>query len=189
MKNEHLELGDNIKLITAVIKNSQGNFQSSSFYFLLWGWVVVAANLGHYFLMSFTEYPHPYIVWLIVTPTWIITMVYARKKDKVSKVVTHIDKALGAMWIGFAVSVFTLILVGQNVRDYFNPIILLMAAIPTFVTGYTINFKPLLLGGVAFWLFGVGSFFISNEYHYILTPVALIIGYLIPGHLLKKREE
>ncbi len=180
---------ENLAFISGIIKNTQGNFQKTSFYFLLWGWVVVLANLGHYYLMVHTTYQHPYIVWLITIPAWIITIIHAYRQGKTARVTTHLDRVIGMLWFGFGISVLLLVILGMPVRDYFNPIILLMVAIPTVITGYTIRFKPLIIGGIGFWIFGVVLFQVSSDLHYLITPGAIIIGYLIPGHLLRQKEQ
>ncbi|CAN0604135.1 unnamed protein product, partial [Ectocarpus sp. 12 AP-2014] len=54
---------ESLELITKMIQITKVNIKGGSFYFLLWGWVVVLANLGQYLIGELTSYPHPYIIW------------------------------------------------------------------------------------------------------------------------------
>ena len=66
---------------------------------------------------------------------------------------------------------------------------LLIAGIATTTSGLLIKFKPLTLGGMAFFIFSIATAFVSNEYIALITGAAIVCGYLIPGYLLKSAEE
>ena len=75
MKHESGDLTakESLDLITAMIHEAKGQVQRNNFFFLLWGWVVVLANLGMYALYQIA-YSRPYVVWLITIPAWIFTL-------------------------------------------------------------------------------------------------------------------
>ena len=75
MKHEpgDLTARESLDLIAAMIRQAKGNVQRNNFYFLLWGWVVVLANLGMYTL-QIVKYEHPYVVWVITIPAWTFTL-------------------------------------------------------------------------------------------------------------------
>jgi hypothetical protein len=70
-----------------------------------------------------------------------------------------------------------------------NPVILIVSAIPTLVAGVVIKFKPLIFGGVAFWVFGVICFLVSGPWQFLVGAVAVFTGYLIPGMMLRNKKE
>jgi len=183
---DHLE---GLAVISSMIRNTQGNFQQSSFYFILWGVIVAMANLGHYYLMVHTSYAHPYIVWLVTIPAWIITGVYAHRQKNLAKVTTVLDKVIGIIWITFGVSIFLLIIPGNIVHAYFNPIILLMTAIPTMVSGYIIKEKSLMVGAFVLWILGSISFFVAQEIHYLIAATAITICFVIPGLIMRDKKK
>lgn len=189
MTTEHnsLSAADSLNIITKMIEQAQGNVQKSSFHFLLWGWVIALANLGMYSLIQF-DYPHPYIVWLITIPAWIASMVYGFRQGREKKVVTHIDRTIMWLWITFGITTFILIFFGSSIRYNINPVIILISTIPTFATGKLIRFKPLVLGAVSFWFFGIACFLVSVEMQNLVGAGAVIVGYLIPGYLLKNKK-
>jgi hypothetical protein len=66
---------------------------------------------------------------------------------------------------------------------------LLIAGIATTTSGLSIRFKPLVIGGISFFIFSIITTFVSNEYIALFVGVAIICGYLIPGYLLKSAKE
>jgi hypothetical protein len=79
----------------------------------------------------------------------------------------------------------SLIFFGYKINFQLNPLILLLVSIPTFVSGIILKFKPLIVGGILFWFFGLINFFVPLEYQNLIGALAMICGYLIPGYLLK----
>ena len=71
--SENLTARESLDLIAAMIQEAKGNMQRNNFFFLLWGWVVMGANLGIYILDKL-DYTHPYAIWMITIPAWIYTL-------------------------------------------------------------------------------------------------------------------
>jgi hypothetical protein len=53
------------------------------------------------------------------------------------------------------------------------------------MTGFIIRFKPIIYGGIIFWIFSIVSVFILNEYQLVIYAVAMVLGNIIPGYMLK----
>jgi hypothetical protein len=178
-----------LDVITGMIHQAQGKIRKNSFYFLLWGWTTAFANFAMYGLMKFTDYPHPYYVWIITIPAWIITMVYGSRQDKRTPVNTHLDKINMWLWICFGVCILPIVIFMSRINFLINPIILILMAAPTFITGIMLRFRPLLYGGINFWIFGIIAFMVDSETQYLVGGIAILIGYLIPGYMLKTVHE
>lgn len=179
---------ESLKLITGMIEQARDNFQGFNFYFLLWGWVVALANFGHFFLENYLNYPRPYLVWLISIPAYIVSMVYGFRRSKNQLVITHLDKVISVLWMSFGISVLILVIFGSVIRYNINPVILLLAAFATATTGIAIRFRPLILGGVSFWIASVAAYLVEYKYQYPVGGLGIIMGYLVPGYLLKYRK-
>jgi len=176
---------ESLQIIEQMIQKAKSNLHDSSFYFLLWGWVILIANLGEIVLRKFTDYQKPYMVWLIVIPGVIASVLYGAIKGKQSKVFSHLDRLNSLNWGVFLIS-YTLVLVFMKNFDYkIAPIIFLLAGNATFLTGVIIKFKPLILGGIVFWIGVLFLFILPKEYTSFVSPIIIIFGYLIPGYLLK----
>ena len=66
---------------------------------------------------------------------------------------------------------------------------LLIGGIATTTSGLLIKFRPLIIGGMSFFIFSIATTFVSNEYIALIVGAAIICGYLIPGYLLKSAKE
>jgi len=186
-ETENLDTQDSLRIITSMIQQAQGNMQKNSFYFLLWGWVITFANLGMYGLMKFTDYPYPYIVWLISIPAWILTIYYGFKQSKETRITTHFDRITMWCWTSFGISVFIIAFFGQKINYNLNPIILTVSAMPTLIAGVILKFKPLIWGAICFWALGIVCFLVDPEIQYLVGALAVILGYVIPGYMLKSK--
>lgn len=178
---------ESLDIITNMIQQAKGNVQRNTFFFLLWGWVIVIANLGMYSL-SIIGYRYPYVVWAITVPAWLYTLwkTFSRSNETIS--VSHLDRISGWLWISYGVTLALVVAFGSKIGWNINPVILLMTAIPTFVTGIILRFRPLILGSIAFWALGILCFLVSRDQQQLVGATAIVLGYLIPGYMLRSKN-
>ncbi|MEO7992460.1 MAG: hypothetical protein ABI663_23115 [Chryseolinea sp.] len=177
-----------LDVITSMINQAKGNMQRSSFHFLLWGWTIVIANLGVYLLFKFTSLTNPFMMFGVTIPAAVIAIIYSIRNNKRVIVKTHLDNIGKWMWVGFGITCFIIVIFGKNINWQINPIIITMCAAPTFLSGVMLRFRPLMIGGITFWIFGLASFLAPVEIQFLLAAIAVAVGYLIPGYLLRKSE-
>ena len=176
---------ESLQIIEKMINRTKGNLYENSFYFLLWGWIVLFGILGHTILANFTDFSKPYLVWLIIIPGIIANTIYGIRQGKKKGISSHLDLVSFMIWIAFLVS-YGIILVFMKKFDYkIVPIIFLLAGNATFLSGIVIKFKPLVWGGIVFWLGVIGLFTLPGNLVIFVSPLAIILGYLVPGYLLK----
>ncbi|HEY0740744.1 MAG TPA: hypothetical protein VGD40_04745 [Chryseosolibacter sp.] len=188
MKEENsLTAQESLDIITSMIREAKGNMSRNGFYFLLWGWVIIIANLGMYALQK-VGYQYFYIVWAITVPAWIISMVRGFREGKAQHKTTHLDTISMWVWVTFGITIFTLVAFGSKINYQLNPVILTISSIPTFLSGVLIRFKPLMLGGISFWIFGIISFLTPVETQPLVGALAILCGYIVPGYILKTKE-
>lgn len=185
--DKNLTTEESLELITSMINAAKGNAKDISKYFLLWGWVVVIANLTMYAL-TLMDYPRPYLAWLLVLPAWVINFFMAVKGERQKRTYTHLDRITTSLWFSFGILALSFVLVGHKINFQLNPVMLLLTSLPTFVTGIIVKFKPLILGGIIFWLLGVINFLLPFEYQNLVSAVAFVVGYLVPGYMLKGKS-
>jgi hypothetical protein len=186
-ESEKLSAQQSLDIITSMIREAKGNAQQNGFHFLLWGWVVTIANLGMYVLTKL-DYAHPYIVWTITIPAWITSLYIGFRQGKTERKTTHLDAISGWMWVCFGVCVFTFVALGSRLNYQLNPLIVTLSALPTFMSGIIIRFKPLMLGGAVMWISGIISFLSPKEIQPLIGAAAVLCGYLVPGYLLKTKK-
>lgn len=190
MTEKELTGKESLELITSMINQAKRNFKKGgSFYFLLWGWVVMTANLGHYYLDVFTDYAHPYIVWLITFPAALVSIWYGRKLRNQTKVVNHMDHLYGQVWLaigaGIVIALFFMSPLGFN----HNAVIMLLSGIGTYLCGAMLRFKPLMIGGLILGVTSIVCFNVPISEQYLVGGIGIFAGYLIPGYLLKRVEK
>lgn len=185
--DKNLSVQESLDLITTMIRQAKDNIQKNSFYFLLWGWVVVLAHIGVFILLQ-TGYPKPYLIWLITIPAAFISMYYGYRSDKKRGHTTIIGQIILWIWVSFGITILSLIFFGADINYQLNPLILLVSAIPTLVSGVVMRFRPLVLGGVLFWIAGIACFLVPMEFQNLIAAAAVVTGYLIPGYQLKTKQ-
>lgn len=188
-RNETLNPQQSLDLIASMIQQAKGNVKKSSFYFLIWGWTIVVANLGVYFLIKFTDVKNPYLMFAITLPMALVTAIYSIRHERSVNVTTHLDQIHKWLWIGFGINCFIFAFVGRYIGWMVNPVIITMCALPTFVTGVALKFKPLMFGGIVFWVAGIALFFVAKDDQHLLAALAIALGYLVPGYMLRKSEK
>lgn len=187
-KTENLTPQESLEIITSMINQAKGNIQHSSFYFLLWGWTIAIANLGVYVLLRFTSVENPFLMFSLTIPAAVLSIIHGARNSKETVAPTHLNTIHNWLWFGFGVTCVILVVFGKQTNWQINPLILTMCAVPTFISGILLRFRPLMLGGIAFWVFGIASFLAAMDIQFLLGALAVVFGYLVPGYLLKKSE-
>lgn len=189
-KHDNLNPQESLELITSMINQAKGNIGRSSFYFLLWGWVIALCNFGMYVIFKFTSFPHnaPYI-WLLVVPAWIITLIHANKQQKQRGATTHLDEINKWLWITMAISILPVWFFGAKLNWMINAIVMMPIGSATFLSGIIIRFRPLILGGITFWFAGIACYLVTPSEQILIGGLAVMLGYLIPGYMLKNQRE
>lgn len=177
-----------LEIIEQMINTAKGKFCDNSFQFLLWGWVIALANLGHYVLLHYSLYEKPEMIWLITFPAAIVSAIYGYRQGRKSTVTTYTDRVSMWIWITFFVCLMTLMFFIKEINFMITPLILLFTAFATFLSGTTIKFKPLMFGGIMFWIAAIIGFNVAYETQLLVASGAIVLGYLVPGYLLKSKN-
>ena len=192
MEQDEKELSpkESLALIQSMINETRGEVANNSFYFLFWGWLVFACCLGQFFLKTYTDYPYHYAVWWLTPIGGVVSGIYGARQSKKLRVKTFVDEALKYLWIAIAYSYIVLVVIGifessrwQTAFSYY----ILLYAIGTFVTGSLLRFKPLIIGGLINFALSAISARFSFDYQLLIAGLAILISYIIPGHLLRIR--
>ncbi|WP_421872852.1 hypothetical protein [Marinoscillum sp.] len=190
MSNKELSGNESLQLITSMINQAKSNYQKGgSFYFLLWGWVIMLANFSHYYLDAFTDYAYPYIVWVITIPAAIVSGVYGSYLKRKAQVSSHLDRLYAHVWIAAGVGILIVLFYMSHLQFNHNAVIMLFSGMGTYVSGQILRFKPLVLGGMVLAITSIVCFNVSVTDQYLVGGIGIFAGYLIPGYLLKNKEK
>jgi len=188
--NEKIMTGEeSLRIITEMINKTKVNIRQGSFHLLFWGWLIFACSLSEYLLYKFTDFPNAWYVWLFVIPGVFVSMIYGFVTGRKTKVHTYADMLYMWTWIGFLIAAIVLFIVISERIESIAPYILILAGIPTFVSGFIIKFKPLIIGGSTFWILALVAQFAGPSIAPLAVPVAMLTGYLIPGYMLKRKVD
>tara|TARA_R110002072_G_scaffold49477_8_gene134458 strand:+ start:2808 stop:3380 length:573 start_codon:yes stop_codon:yes gene_type:complete len=182
---------EQIQLIETMIANAKGNIGDSSVFYLLWGWLVFIAAALNYVLLNHTSFENPWIGWMyLMILGGIISAVLGYKKGRTKKVQTYPERALKFLWLGFVITLFS-VLWGMGIIGIkaTYPILMLMYGLGTFVSGGILKFKPLIVGGILAWICGIIAFYCSFSYQLLLIMLAILFSYIIPGHMMAQSKE
>jgi hypothetical protein len=189
MENEEKTMTgeESLKIITDMINKTKVNIRQGSFHLLFWGWLLIVCSLSAWLLGRYTSYAHPYFVWFLVIPGSFVSMIYGFVNGRKETVHTYANMLYMWTWIGFLIAAIVLFIVQAKNMQSITSYILLLSGLPTFMSGFIIKFKPLILGGICFWVMALAVNFAGPSLAQLGTPIAVLIGYLIPGYMLKYR--
>ena len=189
---------ESFDLINKAISNFKMNYKESGKTFLLWGWILTLASFSNFIILKilYTKevynlmWPFSFYNWVVFSLIgFIILFFMERKINKDKKVYSYLDIYIKKLWIVTASSFFIAIVLCIKLEIAPPPIMLLIGGIATTTTGLLIKFRPLIIGGMSFFIFSIATTFVSNEYKALIVGVAIICGYLIPGYFLNFAKE
>lgn len=188
-KEKQLSNEESLKIITSMITQAKVNIRQGSFHLLFWGWLIFFCSLSEYLLYQFAGYVHSYYVWLFVIPGVLVSMIYGFMTGRRAKLTTYADMLYMWTWMAFLITAVVLFILMMDRMQSFAPFILMLAGLPTFLSGIILKFKPLVIGGIIFWAMSIASNFLGADLANLAMPVAVISGYLVPGYLLKRKTK
>jgi hypothetical protein len=178
---------ESLKIITEMVNKTKVNISQGSFHLLFWGWLIFVCSIAEFLLAKLTGFAHPYYAWFLVIPGVFVSMTYGFIKGRNARFHTYADMVYMWTWIGFLCAAIVLFVVQSKRMDLISPYILLLAGLPTFVSGFIIRFRPLVIGGICFWVISIAMSLTGPGISSLGVPVAMLAGYLIPGYMLKNR--
>ena len=183
---------ESLKLIQEMIENAKSKLEASSFFYLLWGWLVLAGTLIHFGLL-YTHYAYPYLAWPAVMLAGLIgTAIGVRKSKNKAKTRTYLASSMGFLWAGFSIMLLFVLfsaMMGKISWSMSNILIIALYGLSTFASGGMINFRPLIYGGIFSWLIAITSLFVAPQFTFISIALSIVVSYLIPGYLLRNKEK
>jgi hypothetical protein len=183
---------ESLQLISEMIQTAKAQLGRGSFFYLLWGWLVLAGALIHFGLL-YTKFAYPYIAWPVIMVAGLAgTFVGMRKSKKEAKAKSHMATSIGYLWGGFSVTLFIILFSATKGTISWagsNILIIALYGLCIFVSGGIIRFKPLITGGILSWIIAVASLFIAPPYTLLSIALSIAVSYLIPGYLLRDKEK
>lgn len=192
IRDEDFTHTESLTVIQAMINKAKDQFSENGHLYLVWGWAILICSIGHFVLIRFFDYQYASMIWMLTWVAIIYQTYYLWKQEKRKKVRTYTDHIIGWVWITFVILMFLFgflfsIALGKQYYQYMNVGFLALYGMPTFLSGITLRFKPLIYGGVMCWLLSIVACFTPYQFHLLLLALAVIIAWIVPGYILKAR--
>ena len=188
MQTENLSPKESIDLIQGMINKTKNAVADSSVFFLLWGWVVFAACILQYVLKNVVHYQYHYYAWVLIIIGITGSVYLSVQKGKTIKVKTYIGESIEQLWISIGITYFALAFIfGKIGYEKAFTFYILLYGIGCFVTGRLIKFSPLVWGGIGAWLLAIVSAYLDYDANILISALAILISYIIPGYLLRMK--
>ncbi len=186
MENSTLTPEESLLLITKTIEQTKERFKENGHIFIFWGSLMLIVlssqlTLSLLELYKFTMYP------VFLYPIGAIyTAIYTRRAyRKINTPKTIVGNTLGNL--GWVVGMNLMImgfLFSDQLGEALAPVFIILLALMLIVSGLSIKFKPLIIGGVLMNLIGLGTFFLARDYHGFSMMLGAVVGLIIPGIML-----
>lgn len=192
--NTSLSPEDSLKIISEMITRTKEEYSNNSFFFLLWGYLISFACILHFVLIRYMLYAGFHtkigvfsaVLWVTAILTGIIIQyVYIARNGKLKKVRTYMGEFMALNWQvnGLLIIVAGLFCWKYNIQP--SPFILAISGAATFISGVVIKHRPFITGSLFMLIISIATLWVNNEYQLLLTAVAIILGYILPGYSLK----
>lgn len=184
---KQLTEAESLQLITSMISKAKNDYVDTGIAALMWGSIITFCGI-----ITFCNYWWN-IRWL--DNIWWLTALalipqlfisYSERKRKRFK--TYHDEFMGGIWLSFAITLF-LLSYYTSLYNIPNPnaLFIIIYGIPTFATGFARRFKPMIIGGIACWIFAIAAMYVRFPYSMLLTAAAAQLAWFIPGLILRRR--
>ena len=192
--NKEFTPEESLQLISQVIANTRNNIKHTSFFFLFWGWIMTFSSLTCFFLIRYFVGIHQYdhinmacwIAWSVPTAIGIAVQIYyLQKLGKTTRVRSQLSAIIRTLWYANFVALMIICYLCNRLNIYPTPLILVLTGLSTFLTGRIIDFKPLMYGGLVFAIAAILAVLVRGDYQLLIVAVAIVLGYLVPGYILK----
>jgi hypothetical protein len=188
MDENKLTPEESLLLITKTIEETKQRFKENGHIIILWGAITFTVFLSQYVLVLLDLHKVFDIMWTcILFPLGgIYTFIYVRRKvEKKNIPMTIIGRTIGTMGWVFGVNLMILgFIFGHQLDKAMAPIVLILFALFIIMTGISLKFKPLTIGGILLNLIGFGTFLINTDYYGLSLMIGSVVGLIIPGILL-----
>jgi len=178
-----------LDIISEMVAASRTNISRGAFHYLVWGWLVLIGALANYSLLRWSLVERPDLVWLILIPIGMISSIAYGfvHRDLEQGKRTFMDRAMMHVWIGFFGPLLLALVFGYS-GNWSAAYSLFIASYGwmTISMGGILNFRPLVIGGALNMPLAILAYVVSPLNSFLVLAVAILISYIIPGHLLKR---
>ena len=194
MEQKELSEQESLLIIQQMIQTAKQEQKDDGLGWIIWGWLLFAASVLTWLNMKFDWFSH-YLFWNAFGCIAGLLMIYELTRDfffkKNQKVKTYTSdlfrKLNGGFFIFLIMIIFSMNLGVPPVKGF--ALLIGLYGFWILIYGAALDFRPSIIGAFITWGFGFGALFVK-EHHFdetmILHGLAVLFGYIIPGHLANR---
>lgn len=199
---------ESLDLIAQMINKAKDACHDTGISAIMWGAVIAICSLGRLSEIHF-DYKLPFNIYWLTFVAVIPQIYFTIKAKKDRKVKTYGDDFTDYLWMGFGICIFLMIFITSSMYNEWKPVadeyykltghsssfkfyefnssfFLLLYGLPTFVTGVSMKFKPMLWGGLLCWVCCIVTLYTPIKADLVLIALSAIFAWLIPGIIMEK---
>lgn len=178
-------------LIEDMISRTRQELKDNGFYYMLWGWLVFISSLVDYSLLTFLRSEYHAVVWVVMMPAGgLVSFIAGLRDNKRTRVRSYLDESVRHLTAAFVISLLIVCLVmpmtGNTWRAFF-PTMMVLYGFAIYMFGGMLRYRPLQYGAFANWALAAAGFFVTYDVQLLLLALAVVCGFIVPGHLLNRR--
>lgn len=208
MEEKKLSEKESLDLIAQMINKAKDACHDTGIAAIMWGAVIAVCSLVRLSELHF-GYKLPFDIYLLTIVAVIPQIFFTIKENKKRRVKTYDDAFINALWIGFGICIFLMIYTSGSMYSQWDPaadeykklsgstypfriyeftssLFLLLYGLPTFVTGVSMKFRPMLWGGLLCWVCCIVCIYTSIKIDLILVALSSVFAWLVPGIIMEK---
>jgi hypothetical protein len=193
LQDKALNEKESLELIARMIRNTQkGLERGAGFPMLLWGYATIVTTIAVWLALKLTSDYHYNYLWFLI-PLIGGSGIMLRRRRPEPGVRTYIDRIIRYVWLvvgltGFLLSALSIMSTMWTLPILF--IIILIMGMGSVLTGLIIEFKPMVIGGIAGLLVSVAHYLIPGyDLKMITFALAFVVMYIVPGHILNDKAK
>jgi hypothetical protein len=184
------EAQENLVVIRKMIDETKQAVVTSGSMYIFWGVISLLAVVVTYVLVFSQLYQYIFINWLVLMSLGFAYSVYhGVTRERKAKVTSFSDRAVGYTWFGCGITLMILGFVAPVAGVYPDQMIPAVVAVVVgsacFITGQLCQWKLLTWASLLWWAGGIAMMFLKTESRFMIFPFLIIVGYLIPGFILR----
>lgn len=188
MEERNITEKESLHLIQQMIQVAKEEHRENGDGWLIWGWLLFLASISSA-ILAYVEI-RGYIAWIwsgILVIGLVIYLVFHVLTRRDERVKTYVQELLDRIGAGFFISLFAIVAAGFILNSSYSfGYYYILYAFWMFIHGSAIRFRPLIIGAYVNWLAAIAIFLLHDLAQIMaVSAIAVLIGYLIPGYMLR----
>ena len=188
-KERKLTEQESLFIIQQMIQTAKKEQKDDGRGWIIWGWLLFVASVFTYINLK-THWFSNYFFWNVFGIASLLLLLYSTIRvlffKKTTKVRTYTAELFQKLNIGFFISLMLIIVaINRGVPPVIGFSLLLgLYGFWILVYGAALSFKPSIFGAYITWACALAGLFVETfDWTMILHALAVLSGYIIPGHM------